>query len=324
MTRSAGGRSAATGSLVVLLMAASAASAEVHERFTADDPETQTARAEPEEHGPLVLAIDAVIGFGRYPLFLPLRTPMQSSGFSSVGYVAVSSQSLLVAGSYEIAEQIALGVRLPLSLGDVPLSDGSTRSVFALGNVELEVESEQVLDETTTLILSLGVSLPTAEGREEPGLEDPSGSVSLYERFMVNRIAASSRGFEDNALFELERIGVIPKLALRYHADRVLLAPFIKLENLLATSLHPERRFIAEIVIGSLFAYELSEHFEIGARVWLTTSVADNVRALGVVEPQLRGHFAPLDVVLGGIVPFVGELTHPQFAGLRLSVSARL
>ncbi|HET6335331.1 MAG TPA: hypothetical protein VFG30_19030 [Polyangiales bacterium] len=285
------------------------------------------------EHRPLSLGLDFVLGFGAYPLLLPTRggagTESESeeegvpAGWMRNRDVGVHVESILIAGSYEVAEHVGVGLRVPLTLGSVPTTDGSSHGTFAFGNLELEGETEIELSETAALVLSLGVALPTAQGSEEPELEDGELS-SDYDRFVLNRIAASARGFEDNALFEVDRLGIIPKVGFDLRENHVLFQPFVKLESLIATNSELERSFVAELVFGMFFGYEVSEHFDLGARLWGSAAFLDEVEQVGVVEPQVRAHFAPVDVLLGGIIPFAGELTEPQFGGIRLGVTARL
>jgi hypothetical protein len=281
------------------------------------------------EHRPLSLGLDFVLGFGAYPVALPLRgvggTQSEDlpEGWGAGEPIKVNSESFVISGGYEVAERIGVGARIPLTAGSVPGVDGETHGVFAFGNIELEGEVELELSETAELVLSLGVALPTAQGSEEPELEEGELS-SAYDQFVLNRIAAASRGFEDNALFEVDRLGIIPQAALHAREGRMLFQPYVKLENLIATNSELERGYIAELVFGSFLGVEASEHFDLGARVWGSAAFLDEVEMVGVVEPQVRAHYAPVDVVLGGIIPFAGELTDPQFGGIRLGVSAHL
>jgi hypothetical protein len=272
------------------------------------------------EHKPLSLGLDFVLGFGAFPVTAPLRG---AEGWGTLGSIKVNSESFIISGGYEVAEGIGVGARIPLTAGSVPALGDDTHGTFAFGNIELEGEVEVELSETAELVLSLGVALPTAQGSEEPELEDGELS-SAYDQFVLNRIAAASRGFEDNALYEVDRLGIIPKVALHAREGRMLFQPYVKLENLIATNSELERGYIAELVFGSFLGVQASEHFDLGARVWGSAAFLDEVEMVGVVEPQVRAHYAPVDVVLGGIIPFAGELTDPQFGGIRLGVTAHL
>jgi hypothetical protein len=164
--------------------------------------------------------------------------------------------------------------------------------------------------------------LPLAQGSERPDV-DVTEHISDYNRFVVNRIAASARGFEENALFEVDHFGIIPEIRLKYHSDDVVFEPFVKLENLMGTRSGLEHRYITELVLGTLVGYDTSEHFGIGARAWMTAASGGS-QAVGVVEPEFRWRFESVHVVFGGIIPFAGPLTRPMFGAFRLSLSGAL
>jgi hypothetical protein len=195
-----------------------------------------------------------------------------------------------------------------------------TRSVTAFGNLQLAAESQWALNESTTLTMGLGAALPTAQGSEKPDIEVADG-ISDYNRFVVNRVAARSRGYEDSALFEVDHFGIIGNLALSYTDNQVLAAPFIKVENLIGARRGLERSYFVEVVFGTFIGYEVSKHFDIGARVWVVAASETS----GVVgEPQFRLHIGPIDIVFSGIIPFLGALTDPQFGAFRLAFAIRL
>ena len=291
----------------------------------ARDPEESSAPAEESEdeheheQGPLSLGLDVVFGFGG------VEGPIPPGLMGEPESIAVDCQSFLLSAGYEVAERIGVGVRFPMTFASVPEAGTTltTHSVFAIGNLELEGEADIELSETLALELSLGVALPTAQGRDEPALE---GTVdpTEYDQAVVNYFAASSRGFEDNALFEVDRVGIVPKVALHARAGRFLVDPYVKLENLISTNSDAERGYVAELVVGTFAGAELSEHLDLGARLWLAAAFLDEVETTAVAEPQLRLHYKPVDLVLGGILPFAGELTDPYFASIRVGVAARL
>ena len=283
-----------------------------HEEGSAEDSEDE--HEHEHEQGPLALGLDVVFGFGG------VEGPLPPGGAAEPLAIAVDCQSFLLGAGYEVAERIGVGLRFPMTFASVPEAGTTTHSVFAVGNLELEGEAEIELSETLALELSLGVALPTAQGSEELELEDRTD----YDQFVVNAIAASARGFEDNALFEIDRVGIVPHVALHAHAGRFLVDPFVKLENLIATNSEAERGYIAELVVGTFAGAELSEHLDLGARLWLAAAFLDEVETVAVAEPQLRLHYEPVEFVLGGILPFAGELTDPYFGGIRLGVAARL
>ena len=277
------------------------------------------------DHRPLALGLDLVIGFGAVPVGLAEEgEPSAEPEGASTGTVGVNTQSFILSGGYEVAERIGLGLRLPLTIGSVPTLEAETHGTFAIGNVELEAETEFELSEGAELVFSLGIALPTAMGSEEAEIEN--GELgSEFDHYMVNRLAAASRGFEDNALFEVDHVGIIPKVMLRVRANHLLvLEPFVKLENLIATNSELERSYIAELVFGTFLGCEVNRHLDLGARVWGSSAFLDEIESVGVVEPQVRGHFVSVDVTVGGIIPWAGELTDPQFGGVRVAAVAHL
>jgi hypothetical protein len=273
------------------------------------------------ERGRFAVGADLVIGFGGYRPGLPTRGG--SAGFLSLDSIAVTNASLIASADYELGRHLALGLRIPFSAGSVPTTALTTRAASALGSLEINAQSEWELSDFTTLVVGLAAALPTAQGSEQPDVDTPE-HVSDYNRFVVNRVAASARGFEENALFEVDRLRIIPEVALKYHAQDVVFEPFMKLENLIVTGRALDRRYIADLVVGTLLGYDVSEHFGVGIRAWMTAEFSDAFEAVGVMEPQFRWHFGQVHVVFGGIIPFAGALTAPMFGAFRLAFAAAI
>jgi hypothetical protein len=181
------------------------------------------------------------------------------------------------------------------------------------------------------LFFALGVALPTAQGDEVPTSKEEidklSGQIidqNNYDRAALNRASAFSRGAEDNALFETKRLGLIPKVGLDYERKKILFQPYVKLENLISTHSGVAHAYIGEVVVGTFLGYRVHEMLDAGVRVWGNIPVAgSDSSAVGVVEPQLRGHIGNITPLIGGIIPFAGPLTSPQFGGLRFAVAAK-
>ena len=104
---------------------------------------------------------------------------------------------------------------------------------------------------------------------------------------------------------------------------KVIVQPYVKLENLVSTVSGAEHSYIGELVFGTFLGYRVHEYFDVGARVWGNVPIAGGDSAVGVVEPQVRGHIGNVMPVLGAVVPFAGPLTDPQFAGVRLALASR-
>jgi hypothetical protein len=317
---------AVIGVLVVSVGVRARARAQEHEAGAVAGPEHEAESEHAAEEGPLALSLDLVVGFGRTEIAEANR---ETAGAFDLASSHVTVESFVLSGAYELSEHIGLELRVPFAIGSLSATDDTSRTAFALGNLELGGEYELELSETLALAISLGVSLPTAQGAELPAAEGgEAGHASAadggsFDHASINAAAAAARGFEDNALFEPERIGLIPKVGLAFHPGRVRLEPYVKVENLISTAHAAEHSYLGELVLGTFAGYQLSPALELGARVFGNLAFAGGGESVGVVEPQLRAYFGPLRLVLGGIIPFAGSLTDPQFGGVRLIVAAR-
>ena len=217
-----------------------------------------------------------------------------------------------------------------VTIGTFSQPGRQSRGTAALGNLELEGEYERHLNHRMKLILALGVALPTAQGDELPEAEVAAKlgqgvGLNAYDRFAVNHAAAASRGYEENALFEPKRLGIIPKVAFNMKFRKLTVEPYVKLENLVSTVSVPEHSYIGELILGMWAGYLVHPVLEPGVRVWTNIPIAGNDEgAVGVVEPQLRFHVGSITPIVGGIIPFAGKaLTDPQFGGLRLAIAGK-
>lgn len=61
-------------------------------------------------------------------------------------------------------------------------------------------------------------------------------SVREYDRGALLKAAVASRGLEDEALFEVGHLGIVPRLSLDVRYERLLLGPFSRVESLVDTS----------------------------------------------------------------------------------------
>ncbi len=294
----------------------------------ADHPAKEE-HVEQEKETKLGLGLDMVIGFGKTPMVTQtLPGTLATVPDTSLDSALITTESILMSGSYEITKNIGVGLRLPFTFGTFTAPGRQSRGTSAVGSLELEGEYVHHLNAEMKLIYALGVALPTAQGDEVPSreeLEKERGKIidqNSYDRFAVNRAAASSRGFEENALFEPKRLGFIPKVGFDYKVSHVIIQPYLKLENLVSTVSGAEHSYLGELILGTFLGYELHQYVDAGVRVWGNVPLTTG-EGVGVLEPQVRGHIGNITPILGGVFPFAGPLTNPQFAGLRLALAAR-
>lgn len=286
------------------------------------------------EEKSVVAGLDLVLGWGNVPFatFSPgvLANPAQQQTgiYTRDDSTSSNVQSLIFNLGAEIAEHWGIGARIPVTWATFNPNGSDSRSTVAAGNVELEGEYGHHLGHGLKLIGALGWALPTAEGDEiPPDLAAPAGTVSPagFDRFSLSKAAAAARGYEDNALFEPHRMGFIPKIALQYHTAGLTIEPYVKLENLVATSSALENNYVGELVGAVRVGYWVHRQFEVSAKVWFNTTYAgpdEDKKTSASVEPQLVLKFGSVRPYLGFIFPFAGPPNEMSFKGLRLGAAA--
>jgi hypothetical protein len=285
--------------------------------------------AAPEKAARLHFWADNVLGLGRTPVIevdaLRLGGAPVARHLDSVRF---SSQNFDLGVTYEFINDLAVGVEVPIihATFESPLA---TRSTTALGNVELNAEYVRVIAKHLAFVPSLELALPTAEGDEMPTREEVDAEptkprdLAALDRFAAQRAAAAVRGWEENHLFAPRRLGVVPRIGLLYELGHLELEPSAKFGALVSTRGAP---FEGDVVLALRAGYRFHALFDAGLRAWTNIpvggSLPEDVAPVGVLEPQLRGHFGPVLPVFGVILPFTGPLSHPENVGIRLAVAA--
>jgi hypothetical protein len=285
-----------------------------------------------EEEKRFLLSLDFVVGFGKQPVVdANGATPLGAGGTGAlsaptVNQARMTTYSFIAGVGYEFAHGLEAGVRLPVDVGSI--ASPENRGTAALANLELEAAYLHELNETLGLEFALGISLPTAQGAPIPDGAIPSigggYNQSGYDRFSVHNAVAASRGYEDNALYDIDHLGLIPKVKLLAHGDKWRVAPWVKLENLVATTSDQAHSYTGELVLGVEGGYYVAPVFEPALRLWTNIPVSGaDFTAVAVVEPQLRFHVGEVTPLLGVILPFAGPLTNPQAAGVRIAIGGK-
>lgn len=283
------------------------------------EDEREGAAHEHEEAGRLTIGLDFVLGLGR-PIVEKVETgPAEIEAEPKTPIV----ESLLLGASYEVAEHFAVGARFGLSIGDgVP--DGETKkTTTAFTNLELEGEYETELSEHTGLALSIGVSLPTAQGLVPESDGDAALGTAVLRRLAVQETASAARGFEDGALFEPGYLGLIPRIAIDHHAGALVLEAFLKYESLVRVAGRAENSYVGELIPGGFAGYELAKMVTLGLRAWGNVAFQELRESAFIVEPQARAQLGPVHLVLGALLPIASRFKEPTLIGLRLMAAAR-
>jgi len=308
------------------------------ERNAGSGPSGQAQREEgggEGSEGPVTLSLDLVLGWGKAPFAvqnLP-TTGTQAITYTVGGATPADVQSFILAGSVEVARNVAFGVRLPVTFATFSPDGSAARSTSSFGNIELEAEwaTRFALTSASTLSVvgTLGVALPTAQGDEIPPdltRRDASAvDVNAYDRFSLSRAASMARGDEDGALFEPNRLGIVPKIAAVYRGPRLSIEPSIKVENLLGTSSSLDAPYIGEIVPAVRLGYRVRRVAELTLRAWANVRFAapsaDRTTS-AAVEPGITLRFGTVLPYAGVILPVSGLPSDNSFLGIRLGIAA--
>jgi hypothetical protein len=281
-----------------------------------------------------MVGVDLVLGWGKVP-FVALNGPLATTGspqtasFSRVDQTPSNVQSFIFGGSLEVAPHIGVGLRVPVTTATFNPDGAPSRQTAGVGNVELEGEYGGPIGKGLRLVGTLGLALPTAEGNEIPDtlVNAPAGSFDqeAYDRYSMAKAASFARGYEDNALFEPNRFGIIPKVSLLWRMHGLSVEPYLKIENLVGTSTLLANSYIGELVGGLRVGYWIHKEFELAVRGWFNTGFAggdDDKVTSAAVEPQIVLRFGPVRPYAGLIVPFAGPPNDNGYIGARIGVTA--
>jgi len=281
------------------------------------------------------VGVDLVLGWGKVPTVVPNPlgvgggTAPQTQTVSRQDQTSSNVQSFLFAASFELGRHLDVGVRAPLTFATFNPNGAPSQTTFAAGNVELEGAYSGVVAHGLRLIGSLGVALPTADGNEIPDtlVNAPIGSIDQgsFNHYSAEKAAAFARGYEDNALFEPNRFGLVPKIGLLYRTHGLSIEPYLKVENLIGTSSNLANGYVGELVGALRVGYWIHKEFEVAVRGWFNTGFAggsDDKVTSAAVEPQIVLRFGPVRPYLGLILPVAGPPNDNGFIGARIGVSA--
>jgi len=285
-------------------------------------------KEEEEEKG--TLGLDLVMGWGKVP-FAVQNLP--GAGSPAVTYTradAVPSnvQSFILGGSVEVINNLDVGLRVPFTFAGFSPDGSAARSTTGVGNLELEGEYELELSEHLMLTGALGLALPTAQGDEIPpdlmNANANSVDATAFDRFSLSRAAASARGYEDNALFEPDRFGIIPKIGALYRLRGLSVEPYVKVENLVATSSKLDEKYVGELVAAVRVGYWVHKQFELALRGWVNVGYAgsdEDKQTAAMLEPDLVLRFGPVRPYAGVLVPLAGPPSDNGFVGVRVGLA---
>jgi hypothetical protein len=288
------------------------------------------AASRPREEKAMV-ALDVALGWGHVP-FAAQNLP--GPGQPYVTYtrndsVTSNVQSLILEGSMDVVEHVGVAARLPLTFAGFSPDGSAGRSTTAIGNFELEGEYGTRVAPRLRLVASLGVALPTAQGTELPATLTQAQNVDApsYDRYSLSLAAMAARGFEENELFEPNRLGVVPKIALVYRSRGLSVQPSVAIGNLIGTSTTLEAPYVGEVVGVLRVGYWVQDRFELalkGVVNGVFAGTGEDKQAAVAIEPSVVMRFGPVRPYAGVIVPLVEPSIESGFVAVHFGVAAAL
>lgn len=281
-----------------------------------------------------IIALDWVIGFGKVPA---AEQKIAASTQIVPSNVLVSApfrtQTFTLAAHHDFAS-FGLGARFPMTIGNInDAAPGITgENVFTSGNLELAIDTRKKLCECFDIIPELALVAPLAAGTSAPATQAdldkiPAGSFDKFAayKYSTNLAAAAAHGYEDDALFWPQRVGIVPKVTLAWKKERFFADPYVKLPFMIDTHVDSDERARFEAVVGAKLGARVTDWLDVGARVWGTFPIAAQTgmrESVAVVEPQIRLHAeSTFSLTVGGVLPFAGALVDPYVGGVRATAA---
>jgi hypothetical protein len=305
---------------------------------TGEHPEPkheEGAKGEEEEPSGSVAA-DMVLGFGKVATWLPGPTGVSASGQGGPpglvnGSSRITTEAFLLGAEFHLLKHTSIGFRFPISIGEFDVPGGNDfRSTTAIGNFELALGYEREIAEHVGFLFDLGIALPTAQGQEIPDNLDQLEALQVnpgrFDQASVNRAASYSRGGEDAALYEIKRLGIIPKVGVDYHAKGLFVTASVKVENMISVATGAKPDYLGELVPAVGIGYRAAPHLVPELRMFAPIAFSgapDDEKKVGfVLEPQIVMPFGNVRPVVGVYIPVAGPAADPQFIGVRVGVVA--
>lgn len=276
------------------------------------------------------VGLDLVMGWGKVPFAVqstPVGGAQPLATYSYQDKVPSNVQSFILGGGLEVVDHVEVGLRLPFTFAGFSPDGAAGRNTYAFGNLEVEGAYGARVAQGLRLTGSLGLALPTSGATElTPDVQNlpaTQADSAGYDRWSLSRAAMAARGYEDNALFEPNRFGIVPRVGLLYRTHGLSVEPYIKVENLIAVTSSLSQSYVGEFVGGLRVGYWVHKEFEVALRGWVNVGyagAAEDKTTTVAIEPQIVLRFGPVRPYVGVILPFTGTPNDESFVGVRLGV----
>jgi len=309
--------------------------ARAEEEAKTEEKKEEKKEANEEERG--AVDLEVVIGGGKVDAINAIPNGLTGQLVYERRLTDVIASGIVLSGRWDVTKNFNLGLRLPVAIATLRPADDLDRTIVNLGNVTLQAEYEKEISEHVAFFVGAHVALPTSQGSELPSEEelatDPAGVDPVSaDKFAANRAVASAFGFASNALWLAGYIGLVPAIGLKLRFGPVRIEPYVETENMFSIRKNAKERAIVELDAGGRIAVTVASFpataqrktsIDLGVRAWASFTLTDHEGDgdVGIVEPEVRVGGEKWRVTAGVLVPFVGELTDPQWISGRLSAT---
>ncbi len=107
-----------------------------------------------------------------------------------------------------------------------------------------------------------------------------------------------------------------------YHRFGWQLEPYLRIEDLRDTAAAPRHRDLLNNELGTRIARAFGK-FDLGLRAvldWVPAGTVADRKASAAIEPEVRGHFGPLTVLVGLLVPLTRPESGPRIVAFELAL----
>lgn len=275
------------------------------------------------------LGLDMAFGFGATPALNPgVPVLIGEPSTRALQSTNVASDSYILGAGYWLSKTVRAGLRFPLVHGNLDARGTKfQRGEATIGNLELNISAKLGSSDKLRIVPELALLAPTARGDELPTPTDlivsPSTSIDDdYDAYAVLRAAGAARGGEENALFATKRFGAVPKISIIMDSDKLRIAPWLKINNMIDVTGAMRDTYLAQAVAGVDGTYELTKGFAVMGRLW--TNVAINLpdgeqRVIVFGEPRVVGTIDEVVDLYGGVLLPVFPFSVDQPADSRIT-----
>ena len=280
----------------------------------------------PLEDQRIVVAIDAMLGFGSSTTGEPSANSL-GKPITVLADHSVYAESFIGTLRVDVAKNWNLRASLPFTYMSFEATTGRRLGGAAAGNASLEADHRFFSSDAVDQWAILALFAPTAQGTPPPSGELGPEQENIVNTYFANQTALRVRGYEQLAPWAYDRWAIVPRYLVTSPPRRpgVTYEGSIALESLFDTSGDASAKYAARFSGWLRGGWAFDDVVDVALRVGYGIPLhgtGEDHPALAI-EPQLRLVGPRLTALLGLLVPLSGGATDPRFTSIHAAVSAR-